>query len=309
MNLSRPPESRFKSYASLKSGGLATTVSEFMQLYRHKTADIAGSVASVVKSCEAMERLFSETAGLPLRDLDVLEVGAGQQLLRTKYFSGNNRVVALDYDITVQGFDPAGYWRLLRNNGAKRTLKTILRKASGIDRAYWRELEKRTGRVADRQNVVEGDAHRMPWPDASFDFVYSFSVFEHLRGPAICLDEVIRVLRPGGMYCISTHIYTSDSGAHDPRSFLPYHHDLAPWAHLRQQHRDAVNPNAYCNGWRKAEWEQLFSSRCPGVVLRTDPSEEWLRQELVSLRSSGELSDFSDEELLTTNVWAIWRKP
>lgn len=42
------------------------------------------------------------------------------------------------------------------------------------------------------------DGTRLPWPDATFDIVWSNSVLEHVRDPAAVLAEVRRVLRPGG---------------------------------------------------------------------------------------------------------------
>lgn len=42
------------------------------------------------------------------------------------------------------------------------------------------------------------DAMRLPFADASFDCVYSFGVLHHAADTAACIDEVHRVLRPGG---------------------------------------------------------------------------------------------------------------
>lgn len=54
---------------------------------------------------------------------------------------------------------------------------------------------------------VNGAAPPLPYPAASFDFVYAFSVFTHfsaeLQRPWI--DEVARVLVPGGYLLLTTH--------------------------------------------------------------------------------------------------------
>jgi cyclopropane fatty-acyl-phospholipid synthase-like methyltransferase len=44
----------------------------------------------------------------------------------------------------------------------------------------------------------------LPFPDASFDVVMSFDVFEHIPDTDAHLREVRRVLRPGGSYLVQT---------------------------------------------------------------------------------------------------------
>jgi SAM-dependent methyltransferase len=44
----------------------------------------------------------------------------------------------------------------------------------------------------------------LPFPDASFDLVLSFDVFEHIRESDAHLREVYRVLRAGGRYLVQT---------------------------------------------------------------------------------------------------------
>ncbi|MCC6405329.1 MAG: class I SAM-dependent methyltransferase [Candidatus Yanofskybacteria bacterium] len=46
---------------------------------------------------------------------------------------------------------------------------------------------------------VVGDAHALPFPDASFDAVLHSSVLEHLHSPWIAVREMHRVLKPGGL--------------------------------------------------------------------------------------------------------------
>ena len=48
------------------------------------------------------------------------------------------------------------------------------------------------------------DVHRLAFPDASFDRVVSFEVFEHLEEPDCYLAECARVLRAGGTLALST---------------------------------------------------------------------------------------------------------
>jgi SAM-dependent methyltransferase len=46
--------------------------------------------------------------------------------------------------------------------------------------------------------VVQGSATALPYPDASFDLVYSFKVLAHVADIRTALAEMARVTRPGG---------------------------------------------------------------------------------------------------------------
>jgi SAM-dependent methyltransferase len=73
----------------------------------------------------------------------------------------------------------------------------------GEHRPYQRLLES-TGftyvglDTAGRGPQILGDAHRLPFVDSSIDVVVAISLLEHLRAPAVALDEIRRCLRPGG---------------------------------------------------------------------------------------------------------------
>jgi SAM-dependent methyltransferase len=55
----------------------------------------------------------------------------------------------------------------------------------------------------------------LPFPDSSFDFVMSWSVFEHVANPVAVLSEIRRVLRPGGyMFLQIWPLFHSQHGSH-----------------------------------------------------------------------------------------------
>jgi ubiquinone/menaquinone biosynthesis C-methylase UbiE len=57
-----------------------------------------------------------------------------------------------------------------------------------------------------------GDVERLPMPDGSFDLVTCFEVIEYVQHPERALDELRRVLRPGGVLLISS----PNRGAYPP---------------------------------------------------------------------------------------------
>lgn len=63
------------------------------------------------------------------------------------------------------------------------------------------QFDKEASEVADLQL---GDATCMDFDDASFDFVYSYHVLEHIPDYQAALREIRRVLKPGGGYMIGT---------------------------------------------------------------------------------------------------------
>jgi SAM-dependent methyltransferase len=51
--------------------------------------------------------------------------------------------------------------------------------------------------------AVSGDATSMPFPDASFDRVIAAEVLEHIPGDQRAMNEIARVLRPGGIAAVT----------------------------------------------------------------------------------------------------------
>lgn len=74
---------------------------------------------------------------------------------------------------------------------------------TGVDRSNLAidEARRRHGDVAQFQL---GDLCRLPFEDATFDAVVSFEAIEHVADTELALDEMRRVLRPGGLLLISS---------------------------------------------------------------------------------------------------------
>lgn len=51
--------------------------------------------------------------------------------------------------------------------------------------------------------TVNGDATRLPFPDATFDRIIASEVMEHIPDDRAALDELVRILRPGGVMAIT----------------------------------------------------------------------------------------------------------
>jgi SAM-dependent methyltransferase len=61
------------------------------------------------------------------------------------------------------------------------------------------------GEVPDRGSAraVAGDAVAMPFPDGCFDAVIAAEVLEHIPADQAAMDEIARVLRPGGIAAVT----------------------------------------------------------------------------------------------------------
>ena len=57
---------------------------------------------------------------------------------------------------------------------------------------------------ADNLTYAQGDAQAMPYKDGQFDVVVSLETIEHLPHPDKFVNEVKRVMKPGGVFIVST---------------------------------------------------------------------------------------------------------
>jgi SAM-dependent methyltransferase len=73
---------------------------------------------------------------------------------------------------------------------------------------------------ADRVAYVRGDARNLPFPDSSFDAVSCFAALYLVPEPYKVLDELVRVLAPGGRIAVLTSCLTDRIGLRELENLL-----------------------------------------------------------------------------------------
>ncbi len=76
--------------------------------------------------------------------------------------------------------------------------------------------------VEQGYRCVQGDLYCLPFPAESFDGVLLSHVLEHLEAPEVVLEEVRRVLKPGGVLSIRVPTATGFKVDRTHRTFLDY---------------------------------------------------------------------------------------
>jgi SAM-dependent methyltransferase len=70
-----------------------------------------------------------------------------------------------------------------------------------------------TARAKYHKRFVQADARAMPFPDGSYDAVWTIWVLEHVPNPEQALREIRRVLKPGGLLYLAPAWLCSDLAA------------------------------------------------------------------------------------------------
>ncbi|MFA9564025.1 MAG: class I SAM-dependent methyltransferase [Acidimicrobiales bacterium] len=101
----------------------------------------------------------------------VLDMGAGAGRHAFETYRRGARIIALDYSLAE--------------------LKDVASLFAAMD-------EAREAPAGGMATTVNGDARTLPFPDATFDRIITSEVLEHIDEDVTALDELARVLKPGG---------------------------------------------------------------------------------------------------------------
>lgn len=77
------------------------------------------------------------------------------------------------------------------------------------------DLERGSLNPGPGNGAVVGRGENLPFPDGFADIVMSNNVMEHVTRPGVLADEMLRVVRPGGLVFISYTAWASPWGGHE----------------------------------------------------------------------------------------------
>lgn len=129
-------------------------------------------------------------------------------------------------------------------------------------------------RLREPIQIHQSQGEQTPFLDASFDLVLCSNVLDHVQDPAIVLNEVYRVLRPGGYFYLRVDVFSLAGAAkwriwtqHKSRCEVlvrahPYRFREDKLFHLLQVARlRVVRKNT------RPVWENLFARSKPQAIL------------------------------------------
>ena len=121
------------------------------------------------------------------------------------WFNGLSKVDWLDKKLLDMGSELSPMPWFLASLGAKVTLVEVDSQWIPI----WEDICQKTGLDVNWHIIAN---EHLPFPARSFDVVTSFSVIEHQIDKILAIKEVVRVLKPGGLFALSFDICEVDMG-------------------------------------------------------------------------------------------------
>lgn len=148
-------------------------------------------------------------------------------------------------------------------------------------------------RAADRGFEVNvGTLERASFPESRFDAVFAWMVVEHLHDPKGTLEEIHRILKPGGWFCFAVPNF----GCWEPKVFRRYWHALESPRHLQHFTEASLRRLLGQTGF---ELVKLIHQR--NAFNLVGSAGLWLRENVPRLRLGGRLIRFTDNP----STWGV----
>jgi 2-polyprenyl-3-methyl-5-hydroxy-6-metoxy-1,4-benzoquinol methylase len=159
-----------------------------------------------------------------------------------------------------------GYWStVLKEHGHQVSAMEISSKAVSVLKSQNQVL-----------SVVQGNVETLPFTDSSYDIICAWEVIEHLRNPNSFMEEIKRVLKPGGRLLQLQH-YRNDDYRHFQRKIG----DLLRTAGLLKRKSKALGiKEVHIFAKKPKEWREYIQSwgftNIKTITLSVLPPIYWL---------------------------------
>ncbi len=111
-------------------------------------------------------------------------------------------------------------------------------------------------------NIRKGFGEEIPFPDEYFDIVFCSSTLDHVTDPPQAIDEIHRVLKPGGFFVLSVEIFeektVSDHSLHSLTKGDVYSLLEGKLRTILERESPRIALKAYINGSRKSHNKELI---------------------------------------------------
>lgn len=142
--------------------------------------DPEANIGDFLDTSKSFKRAKILSRYAPLESQRLLEIGSG--------FGTNLAVWIKHFQVDGYGVEPGGV---------------------GFNQGFLASREFFVANGIDPARLFNADGETLPFPDESFDIVYSANVLEHTRDPERVLSEAVRVLRTGGVLHMEMPNYLS----------------------------------------------------------------------------------------------------
>ncbi|MDQ1360494.1 MAG: hypothetical protein QOJ44_871 [Acidimicrobiaceae bacterium] len=132
----------------------------------------------------------------------------------------------------IERYQPVAGRRVLDVGGGSGYFAEAFRRASATSAFIEPEWDEMTEPGRRLGFGIVGDGCVLPLADASFDVSFSSNVIEHVKDPWLFLDELVRVVRPGGLIFVAFTNWLSPFGGHETS---PWHYLGGEWAAQRYE--------------------------------------------------------------------------
>ncbi len=130
------------------------------------------------------------------------------------------------------------------------------------------EFERARQAHTRAEQVVNAASEALPFPDASFDIILSHEVLEHVSDDRLAVQEMVRVLRPGGRLILFVPNRGYPFETHGFYWRGRYHFGNIPLVnYLPRRLRDRLAPHVRV--YTRSELAQLFSGLPVRFVMRS----------------------------------------